>query len=215
MMTATAAPRSEGIVRRIFPGETMVILGGGPSLTVEDVNYVRGKAPVIAIKEAAVCAIPGKTAPAPWAEVLYACDAKFWDWHKGAPLFTGLKYALEPQPGMWPDVHVLRNTGREGLELDPTGLRTGQNSGMQAVNLAFHLGAARIILLGFDMWRNEAGEQNWFGNHPLHQHSPYAIFLHYFGTIVEPLKEAGIEVINCSRQTQLTAFPRASLMEVL
>ena len=36
-------------VSRLWPGSTVVCIGSGPSLTPEDVAYVRGKARVIAI----------------------------------------------------------------------------------------------------------------------------------------------------------------------
>jgi hypothetical protein len=191
----------------------VVVIGGGPSLTLQDVEYCAGRARVIAIKEAALLA--------PWADVLYAADAKWWRYMKGAATFNGLKFAIEQSadqpPFDWapyPDVHVLAQTGTEGLELDPTGLRTGYNSGHQAVNLAVHLGASRIVLLGFDMWRGPIG-QNWFGDHPLHTPSPYPIFLQAFGTLEEPLRMAGVEILNASRQTMLTWVPRVALAEAL
>lgn len=205
-------------VPRLWPGETAVIIGGGSSLTPADVEACRGRARVIAIKEAGCCHIPGKTAPAPWADVLYAADYKYWKFVGGAPEFEGLKYAIEQSetpPIEWPDVQVLRNTGTEGLETDPTGLRTGFNSGYQSIGLACHLGVSRIILLGFDCWRGPSGDQNWFGYHPLHTASPYPIFIQAFASLVEPLKTAGVEVINCSRGTILRVFPRASLQDVL
>lgn len=204
---APVAPAAVTTVPKLWPGETFVCIGGGSSLTRADVEYCRGKARIIAIKEAHQLA--------PWAEVLYACDPKWWRFYKGAPDFTGLKYALAPQPILWPGMQVLRDTGDEGLELDPTGLRTGCNSGYQAVNLAVHLGAARIVLLGYDMWRGPNGQQNWFGPHPNHEPSPYPVFLMRFASIVEPLKSAGVEVVNASRFTVLSAFPRLPLEEAL
>lgn len=218
MTSVAVVPPVYATVPRLWPGETVVILGGGSSLTAADVNFVRGKARVIAIKEAGCCAIPGHVAPAPWADVLYAADEKYWRFVKGAPDFAGLKYAIEQTdtpPIVWPGVQVLRDTGKHGLELDPSGLRTGYNSGYQAINLAVHLGAARIVLLGFDCWRGPSGHQNWFGPHPTHLESPYPIFLQAFASLVEPLAAAGVAVANCSRRTVLTAFPRASLEDVL
>lgn len=208
-MTATATvERAPDVVPRLWPGETVVVIGGGTSLTPADVAYCRGLARVLAIKEAYQLA--------PWADVLYACEAKWWQHYKGAPEFAGLKYALEPQPMPWPDVRVLKNTGHDGLELDPGGLRTGYNSGYQAVNLAVHFGAARIILLGFDMTVGPTGDQNWFGAHPNHlTGSPYPIFRQQFQTLIEPLKAAGVEVVNATRFTLLTAFPRVPLEEAL
>lgn len=202
-------------VEKLWPGETCVILGGGSSLTQADVDSVRGKAKVIAIKEAGACSLPGRAPLAPWADALYGCDPKYWKYEQGAATFKGLKFALEPQTTAWPGVQVLRNTGHDGLELDPSGLRTGHNSGYQAVNLAVHLGVTRIVLLGFDMWSGPDGHHNWFGPHPNHVVSPYAIFLMRFKSLVEPLKAARVTVLNASRFTILDAFQRVALEEIV
>lgn len=215
MNAALARVETPVTVPRLWPGETVIILGGGSSLTPDDVAFCRGKGRVIAIKEAHQLA--------PWADCLFAADGKWWRHFKGVPSFDGLKYAIEQSPDqpptnwtLWPDVQVLRNTGTEGLETDPTGLRTGYNSGYQSVNLAYHLaGATRIVLLGFDMWTGPSGQQNWFGDHPLHTKSPYPIFLQAFKSLEAPLKAAGVSVVNASRFTILDSFPRVNLEDVL
>lgn len=194
-------------VPKLWPGETFVCIGGGPSLTPADVDNVRGWARVIAINDAYRLA--------PWADVLYACDQKWWTWHHGVPSFIGPKYAVGGhEPITWPDVQVLRNTGMLGLELDPSGLRVGRNSGHQAINLAIHLGAARILLLGYDM-SPDGTRGHWFGDHPDGQPSPYAQMREEFESMVEPLAELGVTVINCSRRTALTTFPCARLEDEL
>ena len=186
---------------------TVVCLGGGPSLTPDDVAAVRGKAGVIAINDAYKLA--------PWADVLYAADAKWWAWHQGVPDFRGLKFSLQPDAGRWPGVQVLRNTGERGLEASPTGLRTGRNSGYQAINLAVHLGATRVLLLGYDMGPAADGKTHWFGDHPDKAPSPYVVFLERFADMVTPLQQLGVTVINCSRRTALTVFPQQALEEAL
>lgn len=216
-MTSVAEAVPTVTVPKLWPGETAVIIGGGSSLTSEDVAFCRGKARVIAVKEAVLLA--------PWADVLYAGDAKWWRGYRGAPEFTGLKYTIEQDPkeeqiGDWPSVQVLRNTGDHGLELEPTGLRTGFNSGYQAIGVAVHLGVSRVVLLGFDMWRGQDGHQNWFDRYPHlikahHVPSPYPVFLQAFASLVEPLKQAKIEVVNATRWTMLTAFPYLDLEEAL
>ena len=193
-------------VERRWPGCTVVCFGGGPSLTRADVDVCRGRMRAIAINTAYQLA--------PWADVLYGCDAKWWAWHRGVPTFRGLKYALEPKAGAWPNAQVLENTGRTGLELAPTGLRHGKNSGYQAINLAVHLGAARIVLLGYDLQLGPRGEHHWHGAHP-NRVAPFLEVDAFFLTLVQPLAALGIEVLNCSRRTALTAFPRRPLEEVL
>lgn len=158
---------------------------------------------------------------APWADVLYACDAKWWRHHRGVTGFEGLKYALEPSQNSvspdfleWPDVTVLKNSGTIGLETDPRSLRTGWNSGYQAINLAVHLGARRIVLLGYDMQPGING-YHFFGPHPWQVDIPFGLFLKQFETLVEPLKAAGVEIVNATRKTALACFPRQPLEAVL
>lgn len=196
-------------VPRLWPGETFVCIGGGPSLHELDIeacseDHLR----VVAVNDAYRLAS--------WADVLYAADAKWWNWHGGVPTFTGLKYSIESRETVtWPDVQTLRNTGWTGLDLDPTGLRAGHNSGYQAINLAVHLGAKRILLLGYDMTLGTAGESHWFGEHPDGLISPYPQMREAFDTLVEPLAALGVEVLNCSRRTALTAFPCVALEDAL
>jgi hypothetical protein len=202
-MVATPLPT----VPRLCPGGTVVCLGSGPSLTQEDVDAVRGKATVIAINDTFRLA--------PWADVLWACDAKWWYWHwkKGVSDFAGLKFSLDKAAARYPGVQVLKKTGETGLELDPTGLRAGRNSGYQACGLAFHMGARRILLLGYDMRSN--GKDHFFGAHPDSSKPPYAICLQRFATLVDPLKAAGVTIVNCTPGSALTCFPCAPLREAL
>lgn len=205
MIQSIASP-VVGAVPRLFPGSTIVCLGSGPSLTKSDVAYCRGRARVIAIKDAVRLA--------PWADVLYGCGADPGDWWKrhgdGLAASVGLRYTLDPNASRW--ATVLRNTGPVGLETDPSGVRTGKNSGYQAVNIAVHFGARRIVLLGFDL----EGNNHFCGPHPDSYSRPnYREFAELFDTLVEPLRMLGVEVFNASRSTMLTAFPRVPLEEAL
>jgi hypothetical protein len=190
-------------VPRLWPDSTIACLATGPSLTAADCDYVRGKVD-------AVIAISNAIDLAPWADVLYSCDAKWWFWRKGAPEYTGRKYTLAPQAAKYPGVELLVHTGTLGLELHPAGVRTGKNSGYQAINLAVHLGAKRIVLLGYDM----RGE-HFFGRHPDGSKPPFHLCIPKFKTLLEPLRALGVEVVNCSPRTAIDAFPVRPLAEVL
>lgn len=199
------------VVPKLWAGETVVCLATGPSLTAEDVDYCQGKARVIAVNDAYRLA--------PWADALYACDAKWWHWHQGVPNFAGAKWSLDHSAwhnyrAKYPDVVKLRNTGPNGLEHAPTGLKSGRNSGYQAINLAVHYGATRILLLGYDM-QPSGGKSHFFGEHPNQQQSPYAMFRRAFESLVKPLEKCGVSVINCTRRSALTAFPKGVLEQVL
>lgn len=108
------------------------------------------------------------------------------------------------------DYDLTRIDSKNGDGLGEDCLHYGGNSGYQAVNLAYLLGAKTILLLGFDMF----GE-HYFGKHPdnLNNASPYQSFINSFGTI-NP-KKHGIEIINCSRQTALEHFPRTTISALL
>ncbi len=197
------APAKSPTVSRLFQGGTIVCLGTGESLTQADVDYVRNRA-------TAVIAVNDAYQLAPWADVLHASDAKWWGWHPEALGFAGLKFAVSEAAGTLPGVQVLRNTGEIGLEHDPRGLRNGRTSGYQAINLAVHLGASRIILLGYDMQGN-----HFFGSHPDNSRPQFVKALRAFQTLPEPLCQLGVTVLNCSRATALNAFPCVPLEEAL
>jgi hypothetical protein len=104
----------------------------------------------------------------------------------------------------------LRNTGDTGLDVRPDCVRNGRNSGYQAINLAVHLGAARILLLGYDMQGD-----HYFGHHPDQSRPPFGVCLKRFQTLVKPLRDLQVAVINCTRKTALTCFPCQPLEEAL
>lgn len=194
-------------VPRLYPGSIVAILGTGPSLTQADVDSLFGNCNVIAVNDAYRLA--------PWASALYAADSRWWRRFNGVPEFTGPKYSIMPNGHVvvqqeYRDIHILKNTGQHGLELEPNGLRTGYNSGYQAINLAVHLGASRIVLLGFDM----KGD-HYFGSHPDQSKPLFKQCLIAFPTLMEPLKALGISIVNCTPNSAIRCFKLAPLPQVL
>jgi hypothetical protein len=203
-------------VPRLWPGGTVACLATGPSLTREDCDALRGHVDgVIAVNDAHRLA--------PWADVLYSSDRVWWPFYKGVPDFQGLRYGIGATVGSsrafthLPSIAVLEHTGVEGLEDAPTGLRSGLNSGYAAINLAVHGGAARILLLGYNVGL-VGSRSHFFGAHPRGLTSNpnlYPDFRRCFATLVAPLAARGIEVLNCTPQTALECFPRAELASAL
>ncbi len=199
-------------VPRLWDGATIVCLGGGPSLTQEQVDYCRGRARIIAINDSYRLA--------PWADLLYFCDRRWFEWHQARAefrTFKGSKVTLDEQVlKAHPEIRGVKNTGRDGLETDPTGVRTGRNGGYQAINLAVHLGARRIVLLGYDM-RLVAGRTHWHGGHPVAIRDTVFTnsMLPCFPSLVKPLKELGVEVLNATPGSALTVFPMVELEAAL
>ena len=154
---------------------------------------------------------------APWADALYACDTAWWEHHHGAADFTGQKWTQSAEAAARYGLQHIRGEQKPGLSLEPGCIHLGINSGYQALNLALHFGVRQILLLGFDMKLSPDGKRHWFGDHPgaLNKNSRYDLMMEHFATTLPDLKTAGVEVINCSRDTALACFPRLPLRDVL
>ena len=158
------------------------------------------------------------------ADHLYACDPKWWRHHADRVLkeFTGQCWTQQQRGGKDPDeAKVIAKYGLQfkyGLSLPGLGredLHYGQNSGYQAINLAYLLGAKRIVLLGYDM-QQTGGKRHYFGDHPdaLHCNSPYQDWIGNFDALASDLSDSGVSVINCTRRTALKCFPQMTINEI-
>lgn len=200
-------------VPRSWVGETAVILGCGPSLCQEDVDACRGRARVIAIKDAHQLA--------PWADVLYSGDERWWAAYADRLTFAGDRYALVvPKPDHLATIaragaKLLRFAGHGGFESKPDGLCSGHHSGYQAIQLAEHFGVKTIVLLGYDMQAGPQQQAHFLAEHPYKKKQPPYGWREQYEQLVAPLKAKGVTVLNASRQTALTTFPRVSLVNAL
>lgn len=82
------------------------------------------------------------------------------------------------------------------------------NSGQRAIQLAAHLGAERVILLGYDC--TLANGAHWHGRHPATMHNPVPHEVGRWHSDFSSLAGAlpDVEIINASRETALTCFKR-------
>ena len=145
--------------------------------------------------------------------------------------FGGIKATLDARVAAAdPRIRWLRNgdegepgsRGRRGICLEPDRLRTGANSGYQAVNLAVHLGARRIVLVGYDMKVGDDGAEHWFGQHRNRAGRPVPTaastitrWAKGFESMVPQLSELGIEVLNAGPDSAIDCFERVSLEDCL
>lgn len=209
------------IVRKLWAGQTCAVLASGPSMTRVVAQTVRDSGcKVIAVNNQGI-ETNGKPAMAPWADIMYASDATWWYNNKAAALkFTGRKVTVAQQSNVSPntisdDVHVMGHGGVSGFDDRPGFLRTGSNSGYAAVHLAIQLGAAKIVLCGFDM-RMVGSRRHWFGDHHWvgAQRTEYSIFLYHFRNSAKELSSRAT-IINTTPDSALTCFPRMDLKEAL
>jgi len=185
-----------------------IIAATGPSLTKEVADKCRGNN-IIAVNDAYKLF--------PFADVLYACDAKWWGVHDGCLYFHGEKWSSHsPRTNEKTEasekygLNLIRGNDYDGFSLDPAQIHYGSNSGFQAINLAILFGCKRILLVGFDM--HSKNGRHFFGDHP----SPLTNKIHYenliriFQTAVN-LMPKDIEIINCTPGSELKCFPTAKL----
>jgi hypothetical protein len=185
------------------PSDRFFILASGPSLIPQDVELVRGKGTVIAVNRTIDLA--------PWADILYACDLTWWR-NYNPPDFAGKRYSIHA--GEQYGCETLPFAKRDGLGKDR--IHSANNSGYQAINLAYLLGAKAIILLGYDM-QATWGRKHFHKDYPKHMSNATALnsWARYFPALARDLEAEGVKVINCTRETALTCFERRPLESVL
>lgn len=152
---------------------------------------------------------------APWADLLYFADARWYKWHQDALKGFTPPIATLDNTGIQqahPRVYSLHRGAATGLSSESDTLNTGSNGGYQAINIAVLAGAARIVLLGFDM-HGSAGKCHWHAGHPV-RNDPrvYAsLMIPKFATMLPDLKKAGVEVVNVTPGSALRCFPMDTL----
>ncbi len=157
--------------------------------------------------------------------MLYFADGRWWQWHKDRPAFqafAGVKASIFSTGSEIDDaaVYMLRNANERdqdpgGVSDDPGALKTGYNSGYQAINLALLAGARRLVLLGYDMKAESSRRSHWFGDHPaVTDPLVFKSMVPHFRRLAVILAGRGIEVINCSAATALDCFRRATIESV-
>lgn len=185
----------------IWKGERAFILGGGPSLTAEIAERVRGRKTIVCNSTARL---------APWADVLF-----FHDW----PWFRDNRPIVDNWPGIVVTASARARRVRPRCELYFVGPPTTQakppSSGHHAVDVAIAFGAVEIVLLGFDC-RVVDGRS--------HNHDDYANpkgkcyaenFLPAWAEYPARVAAAGATVLNATPGSAIDVFPLVSLDRVL
>jgi len=192
-----------------WTGETVFVLASGPSLTREQCDSVRGRGKVIVINTTFRLA--------PWADVLYGCDGRWWDeYHAEASETRSALWTQDVAAARKHGINLVPSRKVPGLGKLPGIIHQGANSGYQAINLAYQAGAKKIILLGFDM-RRAGGKSHHHGDHPRHLNSslPFAMWIREFAQLAKDLEVAGVEMINCTPGSALKCFRREALETIL
>lgn len=195
----------------MWAGKTVAILATGPSLTPQQATQVRAAKSLHPDRLAAV-AVSDAFRLAPWADLLYSADSAWWNVHAQEALkFQGQKVSVAV--GLGRHVFRLEQGLPMGFDERPDTLATGGNSGYQAVHLAIHARAARVLLLGFDM--TGARGAHFFGSHPAPLRNTIEDSYAKWRERFKALSGRGTEILNCTPGSALDCFPRADLVDVL
>lgn len=162
--------------------KTFVCIASGPSLNAHDCELVRAaRLPTIAVNNSWQLA--------PWCDHLYAGDLAWWDANVSK---------VPDGPKRW--TCTRQASAKHGLNLHTA---YGEyNSGLRAIELAFQLGAERVLLLGYDC--TVQGGTHWHGDHADTKNPDEALCRKWNEQHCRLAQRD--QVINCSRDTALTAY---------
>lgn len=194
----------------IWTGATAFCLAGGPSLRGADLETLRGRH-VIAVNSS--CHI------APWAEILFFTDNSWFEQHEA--IVAGwpgeVVTCSRAAKVKWPD-RVKRIHAETRADFPPPGspiIRQGRSSGHTAVALAIALGAARVVLLGYDM-RIVEGRSHHHDDYRCRDGAVYSgEFIPGFDGWAETAARIGAEILNATPGSALTQFPMIGIEAVL
>lgn len=189
-----------------------IIIASGPSMSRIDMEAVKKARP-----DWRVMVVNSSWQLAPWADVMYAGDAQWWDAYGNDVRFEGEKYTADIHTAKSRRIHYVERVRGHGLCTEAGRVFTGGNSGYQAVNLAYHLGMREGILLGFDMHLKNGA--HWHGDHkPGMLNAPAShvrVWAREFAFIATDLNVNGVLMINSTPGSALTCFPCRPLEKAL
>lgn len=193
----------------------VVCVASGPSFTEEQAQYIVNAR---ALDKCRVIVVNDNYKRVPNADLLYACDGLWWDKNINAArkVFSGAFLTSDNSASAFFDIPYMPYDNRaKGLSRKGAPINLGSNSGYAAIDLAFHFGANKIILVGYDMQRT-GGKTHWFGDHPnglwnFHPDDLIAAWARNYVALAHDLFEAGVDCVNCTIETALTCFRRSTL----
>lgn len=136
---------------------------------------------------------------------MFALDFPWWDSHIDEVNrdFTGARYSTNDLPEKF-----------KATYLPPAKFNAYGNSGAACIALAAAAGARRVVMLGFDC-QHTNGQAHWHGNHP--RGLANARQIERWPKLFQQLRDdhPDLDIVNASRQTALTMFPRITLEDEL
>jgi hypothetical protein len=177
-------------------GKLVACIASGPSLTEADCLLVQNaRIPTIAVNTSWKIA--------KFAEIIYAGDFTWWKRNRLDISIPAERWTNNTQAARMYGINLHR-------------VRRSLNSGLRAIQLAIEFGAKTILLLGFDATVKDG--IHWHGEHK-ETRNPDANRCRVWKNQFRNAEVAGafhsVEIINCSRVSELENFKKMDLGEAL
>jgi hypothetical protein len=190
-----------------WQGETAYIVAGGPSVKSENLELLKGKR---------VIAINSSYEAVPFADLLFFADSRWWN--NNVDHLANWAGRIATVSTRFTDSRFLRLRRRvpnteprkgpigPGLAIEPNAVVACRTSLQGGMNIAFHLGANRIVLIGADMGRAPDGSTHHHTPHPWNNkpgNRTWDIQMSELALIAAPLRERGVIVVNSSPTSRI------------
>jgi hypothetical protein len=223
-------------IPKIWEGETAFILGGGasvisqfgiPQSVVQSVR--KGNVPMSvyspfmeSLHDLKIIGVNSAFKIGGWMDYVYFMDKDYMLTNRG-------ELAVYPNPVVSPLLYsegeswcnTVKASKESGICTIPNTVAYNHNSGWGAVNLAYHLGARRIVLIGFDM-KIINKKQHFHGDYinsklvrTEESKMGFSKHLNVVPAIVKDAKRLGVEIINTSMKSAIKQFKKVPLKEFI
>jgi len=224
-------PKKKTTKKRAVKKSIGVVLGTGPSLTKDQLDYVYQS------QQAGKCKVYGVNhawRDFPTLDVFMACNYEYYNyyWEHGLKNIPAAKWTWHLETSKRYGINYIEGKWEEGFSKDPNYLHFGHSSGFQIAGLAYRDKIKKMILLGYDMCfaPDYNGRNRQIGNKPRHYFGEYPEQLQHWpsvkiqrGVFTELIQHfervseinTDVEIINCSPDSAMTCFPMMKLEDAI
>ncbi len=189
----------------IWKGQVCYIIGGGPSVLTQNLALLQGQNVIV---------INNSYLAFPAAQFVIFTDTRWWCQHlrlKALMEFKG-RIVCASTAASGERLLKMKRKSSPGLATERDSLMVRNTTLTGAINLAVHLGVAKIVLLGIDQ-KAAADGRHW--HHAPHPWTPTANCWQRqqmdLPRIAEDLKALNIECVNASPGSALALWPVVNL----
>lgn len=200
-------------IPKLYIGQTVFVVGGGPSVNHIPWKLLRDR-PIVGCNDAFRLG--------DHIDWLVFADKRWWVWnHEELTKWKNRENTIALVPQLLKDKPswlkiVRRDEARFGLSVEPDTVCWNRGCGGAAINVAYLLGASRVVLLGFDM-RMVDRKHNWHDNHrseerpKIYQNS----MIPFLKPMSDAMKVTGFQIVNATPNSALDVFPIKPLEELI